>query len=92
MILDKIQKIRDAIRSRTTAYTQVFDRNNKYTDVVLKDLAKFCRANETTFKEDARLHAVLEGRREVYLRICHHLKLTADELIELFGRPPNEKG
>lgn len=50
---------------------------------VLRDLAKFCRANETCFDADPRLHAVLEGRREVWLRIQNHLHLSADELFTL---------
>ncbi len=50
---------------------------------VLIDLAKFCRANDTCFNEDARLHAVLEGRREVWLRIQKYLNLTPDQLYAL---------
>lgn len=52
---------------------------------VLQDLAKFCRANETCFHEDARLHAVLEGRREVFLRITQHLNLTSEQLYAVFA-------
>lgn len=51
---------------------------------VLIDLAKFCRANETTFRTDAREHAVLEGRREVWLRIANHLRLTPTQLYALY--------
>lgn len=49
---------------------------------VLRDLAKFCRATETTFHTDPRLHAALEGRREVWLRIQKQLGLTPEELFE----------
>ena len=52
---------------------------------VLKDLARFCRANASTFHEDARLHAVAEGRREVWLRIANHLNMTPDELWKLYS-------
>lgn len=52
---------------------------------VLEDLAKFCRANDTCFHEDPRLHAVLEGRREVWLRIQQHLNLTPEELTAIFS-------
>ena len=52
---------------------------------VLIDLARFCRANETCFHEDARKHAVLEGRREVWLRIQQHLNLTAEQLMGLYS-------
>ena len=52
---------------------------------VLEDLARFCRANETCFHEDPRLHAVLEGRREVWLRIQQHLNLTPAQLFGLYS-------
>lgn len=51
---------------------------------VLIDLAKFCRANETCFNADPRMHAVLEGRREVWLRIQQHLNLSTPELFSLY--------
>lgn len=52
---------------------------------VLIDLARFCRANETCFHPDPRLHAVAEGRREVWLRVQQHLSLTTEELYALYG-------
>lgn len=51
----------------------------------LKDLEKFCRAKQTCFDPDPRIHAVLEGRREVYLRIQEHLERTVEELAVLYG-------
>ena len=53
---------------------------------VLRDLAAFCRANETTFHTDARLHAVAEGRREVWLRIANHLNMPPEDLWSLYTR------
>ena len=53
---------------------------------VLRDLAKFCRANETTFHTDARLHAVAEGRREVWLRVANHLNMPPEDLWALYTR------
>lgn len=53
---------------------------------VLDDLAKFCRANETCVVPDnPTLTAVLEGRREVWLRIMQHLNLTPTQLYELYS-------
>lgn len=52
---------------------------------VLKDLARFCRANETCFHADPRVHAVAEGRREVFLRIQQYLNLSPDDLAKLKG-------
>ena len=76
-----LEKIKDALSSRRQSYVEVFEGPSG--EAVLKDLAKFCRANETTFKEDPRLHAVLEGRREVWLRIQRHLNMTDEELYEI---------
>lgn len=61
----------------------VFDKQNKYLETVLEDLAKFCRAHETTFNADPRIHAAMEGRREVWLRIMEMLQLNDDEIFEL---------
>lgn len=52
----------------------------------MRDLAKFCRANDTTFHSDPRLHAVLEGRREVFLRIIKHLKLDSEQFLNAYGK------
>jgi len=73
-----LQIARDFISRRRTAYVKTF--TGPMADEVLEDLARFCRANDTTFHADPRLHAVLEGRREVWLRIARHLNLTDEQL------------
>lgn len=75
---------------RRTAYVATFD--SVMGHEVLTDLATFCRANATTFHADARLHALAEGRREVWLRISNHLNLNDDQLFELAtnGKAPKE--
>ena len=86
---DWLEKLRLALGARRHAYRTVF--KGPYSEVVLKDLARFCRAHESTFSTDARAHAVAEGRREVWLRIQGHLRLTPDALWELYsGRPSKE--
>ena len=69
------------LAERRTDYIRTF--NTPGGEKVLADLAKFCRAHETTFHADPRIHAVLEGRREVFLRIMEHLQFTADQLYKL---------
>jgi hypothetical protein len=49
---------------------------------VLADLAKFCRAHQSTFHPDTHVAARLDGRREVWLRITQHLNLTTDDLYK----------
>ncbi len=52
---------------------------------VLIDLEPFCRARETCVVPGDRDRTyVLEGRREVYLRIRDHLDLTAEQLVEKY--------
>lgn len=72
------------LRRRQTAYRRVFDRENVYTNEVLRDLAKFCRAHDSTFHADHAMSDRLDGRREVWLRIQQHLNLTDEELWKLY--------
>jgi len=54
-------------------------------EAVLADLARFCRADESTFNTDPRISALMEGRREVWLRITKHLNLSPNELARYFN-------
>lgn len=47
---------------------------------VLADLRKFCRVDRSTFEADPRVHALLEGRREVALRILTMIGLKGEDL------------
>lgn len=78
-------RAKDILHSRQISYQQTFsvDKNVHARDV-LEDLARFCRANESSFHLDSRVHAALEGRREVWLRIQQHLNLELDSLSKIF--------
>ena len=80
----------DFLRRRQTAYRTVF--SGPVAEIVLADLAVFCRATTSTFHPDPRVHAVAEGRREVWLRIQNHLNLSDEQLLELVtqGKSPKE--
>jgi len=84
--MEIFEKARSFLRSRSRAYSLTFSPENQAARIVLEDLAKFCRANDSTFHADERIHAALEGRREVWLRICHHIKLNPDQLWKVYGR------
>lgn len=84
MIAELKQAVVNFLQWRRMQYLQTF--SNEAGKNVLADLAVFCRANESTFHADPRAHAVLEGRREVWLRLQNHLRLTDEELYELYGR------
>lgn len=79
-----VQYVKDFLRSRKRVYVETLD--NPLGEMLLKDLAKFCRAHTTTMHVDPRMHAVLEGRREVWLRIQSHLQLDDERLWQLYGK------
>ena len=80
-----LDKARNFLGRRRTAYVKTF--LTPFGQEVHEDLAKFCRAHDSTFHTDARAHAVAEGRREVWLRIQKHLQLSDDQLWQLYGQP-----
>lgn len=81
---DVVQYVKGFLRSRKRAYVETFD--NPVGHRVLKDISRFCRAHKTTMHVDPRMHAVLEGRREVWLRIQSHLQLDDERLWQLYGK------
>lgn len=88
---EMIQKARNFLTTRQQAYNQVFNKESIHAVKVLEDLAHFCRANQTTFHTDPRIHALIEGRKEVWHRIQQHLKLDSDQLWKLYsnGKDPS---
>jgi len=80
------EKVKQILVDRQRAYMLAFaDVAGK---TVLDDLAVFCRANETcVVPGDRDKTYVLEGRREVYLRIRDQLDLTVEQLMEKYTRP-----
>lgn len=68
---------------RQAAFRSVFDSESPTAKLVLEDLEKFCKAQQSTFDIDPRVHALQEGRREVFLRITEYLNLTSQNLWDL---------
>ena len=85
-----IERAREFLNRRIVAYRFVFAADNRMAQVVLKDLAKFCRATSSTAHHDPHVAARLDGRREVFLRITQHLNLSTDDLYRLYGGPNEE--
>lgn len=81
--MDIWEDAKAVLHSKKQAFETTFNLESIDAKLVMKDLARFCRANESTFHPDPRVHAVLEGRREVWLHIQKYLNLTPDELWEL---------
>lgn len=77
-----LQKLHQLLMRRRHQYQLTF--RSPPGQAVLRDLAVFCRAGASTFHENERLHALAEGRREVWLRISSHLDMTPDQLWDLY--------
>ena len=88
------------LRRRKYAYRRLFlgeDGLNADGQVVLADLAKFCRANSSTAivspvsrSVDPIAMAMAEGRREVWLRIAAHLHIDDRVIFNLNEEENNE--
>lgn len=97
MISELVQRTKEFLFSRRTAYCRVFSVENRDAQLVLADLAKFCRAHVSTVgvsrdgQVDPLLSARLDGRREVWLRLQQHIHLD-DETLYLLYAGPNTKG
>lgn len=84
-----LEKVMEFIRTRQHAYKLVFRWDQPADQAVLQDLARFCRANEScAVPGDHDKTMMLEGRREVWLRIQQHLNLTPEQLFQLYGGNP----
>lgn len=76
-----VELLRRLLSRRRYAYQKTFQ--GPLAEEVLADLARFCRANKSTFNENDRAHVLAEGRREVWLRINQHLRLSEPDLWRL---------
>ncbi|MFN3991227.1 MAG: hypothetical protein ACK4IS_13325 [Erythrobacter sp.] len=86
---ERVQEVIDTLLMQRNAkrafhYQAVFFGEGKqltpHAEKVIADLRDFCRANKTTFDADPRVHALLEGRREVILRIFDMLGIDSREV------------
>lgn len=90
MIAEAYKKARAFIFGRQQAYKSTF--KGPVANEVLADLAQFCRAGKTAWHPDPRVHAMLQGRQEVWLRIQQHLNLPATTLWDLVSTPKGPEG
>lgn len=68
----------EALRQLKAAYQVAL--KNDAGDLMLRDLRKFCHADDSCFDADPRVHAAKEGRREVWIRIKDFLTLSPEAL------------
>lgn len=81
-IFASVQKAKQFLFARRYNYRRAFD--GPPGSAVLRDLAVFCRAGESTFHDNERVQSKFDGRREVWLRIAHHLNLTEAQVWDLY--------
>lgn len=78
-------------RATGDAVANILGKANSYREVfkspagrrVLYDLSQLCGATSTTYHEDAREQARLEGRRQIWLAILRILRLTQADIDDL---------
>jgi len=81
-----IEMVKQFLADRKTAYQLTLGGISPAHKVVLTDLAFFCRANEScVVAGDRDKTLMLEGRREVWLRIQQHLNFNTEQLFQLYG-------
>jgi hypothetical protein len=79
------------LQSRQEAYRRVFQGGlGNDVQIVMNDLIAFCRGDTSAFHEDQRIHALLTGRQEVWIRIQDHLRLNLDALLAKYTQPRNK--
>jgi hypothetical protein len=89
-IAEKSQLLREA-QELTQAYASVFDNKSPAVQLVIKDLMRFCRARKSTFHIDPRAHALMEGRREVWLRIDQYSTTMPEDIVSETTQPMNKE-
>lgn len=82
-------KLKRFIFRRQAAYLDTFA--GPRAETVLQDIANFCRACKTIYTSEERASWILEGRRQVWMRIQDQLRLTQDELWRLYRDPKIEE-
>lgn len=78
---------RKALEARKGAYARVFvsgTPSREDRELVLRDLALFCYADETAFRPSERETALVLGRQEVMHRIRYHTRLPVDALMQIY--------
>lgn len=73
----------DLLRQRKAGFEAIYAN-----DALRRYLMTFCRANESCFHPDPRLHAVAEGRREVWLLFQTFHDHSIEDLLKIY--PPKE--
>lgn len=76
------------LRVRQEAYARVFKGAAMPGDaeIVMSDLMRFCRGDQSAYHDNERVHVLLTGRQEVYLRIKDHTTLPLEQLVAKYTK------
>ena len=74
------------ILKRYQAYKRKFQKGDPDADKIMADLSEFCGFLDTTFKGDEKQMLIMEGRRQVFLRIFGHTNLDGQDIHQLQRR------
>lgn len=76
------------LERRQQAYRRMFTNlNPEDLEIVANDLKWFCMGDSAVFHENDRIHALLTGRQEVWMRMQDHIRLDFAELVSKYIRP-----
>lgn len=82
---ESIAKTIEFLGWRKRAFQLLWPGSHRATDVVLRDLSRYCHINEECPHTDPFKVGEWLGRRSVFLRIQRHLYLSPEELFELYS-------
>lgn len=75
------------LKSKSRAYKALFDKSDGNSDIVLADLAKFCHYRATSADvENTNATYLVEGRREVFLRLLEMLNVSEERIDHALRR------
>lgn len=76
------------LERRQQAYRRMFAAlNPEDREIIEEDLSWFCMGNRAVFHENERVHVLLTGRQEVWMRIQDHIRLNLEDLVSKYIRP-----
>lgn len=86
-----VKAVQDTIRARQGAYVRWWQGKPIGDDnrIVADDLRRFCRGGMSAYDDNERVHLLLTGRQEVWLRIMDHVQLSFDDLYERYTGATN---
>jgi hypothetical protein len=83
------QSLIAGLRQKKKSYVGLFGKGALLEGDALKDLAWFCHGF-LPYEGDRDHFHVLEGRRQVWLRICEYLQLEPEEIAQLYTQAIRE--